>query len=213
MIRILPQILSKGGKIMNERKDNLEKLENSLEVMKQQGHSSEVTNLVEKAQLQQPAPCSPVIFDCCTITLAPESILEFPFGLINIGADFFFLDCCITEVSSDALTPCGIIPDACTVNEVRATGHINYVASFTIPTFYNNGAGDCNEVVEQTFSCSGTTCVNNVICYAPVTEDNPCPDFCNGNTQAFAYIQDIDYCSGQKAIVTVGIVFVLPECI
>lgn len=198
---------------MNERKNILKNLKANLKAMKQQGHPEEVANLLKKVQLQQSAQCDPLLFDCCTVTLAPESILALPSGLINIGADFFFLDCCITEVNADALTPCGVVPGAATVKEVKAVGHINYVASFTIPTFYNNGAENCNQVVEQTFSCSGTKCVNNVICYAPVTEENPCPNFCNGNTKAFAYIADIDICSNEKAIVTIGIIFILPECV
>ncbi|WP_085991448.1 hypothetical protein [Oceanobacillus senegalensis] len=139
-------------------------------------------------------------------------MVKVPSGFVDIGVDFFFLECCTTPTVTDALTPCGTITNACTVNEVKAVGHINYVVSFTIPTFYNNGQLNCSEVVNQTFSCTGTVSVNNTLCYSALDEENPCPDFCNGNTQAFAFVKDIDLCSNQKAIVTIGTVFVLSEC-
>lgn len=199
---------------MSERKNNLEQLKKDLEEKKQQGHSDEINQLLKEVELQQqnPAQCNPIIYDCCTVTLAPESIVEFPYGLVNIGADFFFLKCCSNETTIDAYTPCGTILNACKVKEVKAIGHINFVTSFTIPTYYNNGQNDCSKRVDQTFSCTGTTCVNNTLCYTALYDENACPDFCNGNTKAYAFIKDIDYCSDSKAIVTIGIIFKLPEC-
>ncbi|MBS4210084.1 hypothetical protein [Bacillus sp. FJAT-50079] len=202
---------------MSERELTREKafanLQRSLEQRRKRGYPAEVQELLQKVELQQQsAQCDPILFDCCTVTLSPQSIFRFPQGLVNIGADFFFLDCCVTPVTVDAATPCGTISNAATVNEVKAIGHINYVASFTIPTYYNNGEGNCNRLVNQTFSCTGTLNVNNVLCYSPLDEPNPCPDFCNGNAQAFAYIADIDTCNASKAIVTIGVIVILPDC-
>lgn len=198
---------------MSQRKMNAEKVKQMMGDREDKNLPQNVQKLVDEMNTTQYGSFDRLLFDCCTVTIAPESIQDLPRGLINVGADFFALECCTSPVEVDANTPMGVIPDSCTVNEVKAIGHINYVASFSIPTYYNNGSSNCAALVDQTFSCSGTVCVNNTLCYTRLDAEDVCPDFCNWNTQAYAYIADVDYCNPTKAIVTIGLVFILPGCL
>jgi hypothetical protein len=196
---------------MSKRQKSLAHLKSKVAERKQEGHSAEVKQLLNKVELQQePAQCDPYAFDCVTLTLPAESIVCLDED-VNISADYYALECCTNETAIDAWTPCGLIENACKVNEIKAVGHINYVASLTATTYYNNGEADCEAWTEQTFSIPGTTCVDNTLCYTALDEESPCPDFCNGNTQAYAFIADVDFCF-DKMMVTIGVVFELPEC-
>ncbi len=171
-----------------------------------------VQAVLEQVADAQQANCHRVLFDCCHLTLSPESVIDLPNGLINIYADYFFLECCSNPTTIDGITECGTLVNACTAQEVKAIGNINYVTSFNAPTFYNNGAADCNRTMNHTFSCASTLCVNHTLCYTTPDTVDPCPEFCNGNVLAFAYISDVDYCNPSKAVVTISVIFILPEC-
>ncbi|TDL31282.1 hypothetical protein E2R51_12975 [Jeotgalibacillus sp. S-D1] len=179
---------------MHEREDRLAELRKDLEAKKQCSHE-EVEHLLKR--IEQPHR---VIHDSSTVTLATGSMVEFPQGFMDIGADFFFLDCCAVPQAMNSPAD---------MNEVKAIGSISYVASFYAPTFYNNGQNHI-QIVNHPFSCTGSVSVNRTLGYSP-GDECPSADYCKERTEAYAYIKDIEVCSAEKSIITVGVLFILPD--
>lgn len=179
---------------MHERADRLAELRKDLEA-KKQCSLEEIEHLLSR--VEQPHR---VVHDSGTITLATASIVEYPQGFIEIGADFFYLECCAMPQARSSTNE---------MNEVKAMGSINYVASFCVPTFYNNGQNHV-QIVNHSFSCTGTVNVNRTL---GLSADGECPntDYCKERTEAYAYIKEIDVCSTEKTIITVGVLFILPD--
>lgn len=156
------------------------------------------------------ADCLAIVFDCCTLTL-PRSVDadDAPF-LVPVYTDPYFLRCCVTPVEMPAYTPCGLV-DGCMVNEVRATGPLPYYLSINLDTYFNGGQGNCTNKTMRTFSCSKTVCVDEVLCYAPLDDEEPCPDFCNNNIFSIALRRFIDFC-GDEVKITYWVFHFLPDC-
>ncbi|WP_174612948.1 hypothetical protein [Virgibacillus ihumii] len=155
----------------------------------------QLEGLLDNLQEVQQANCSPIIFDQCVLDFPANSILggggdDYPPFIVGVLNDPFFLECCVTPTQVSASTPCGDV-DGVTVNEVKAIGYLNYYFSFELDTFFNNGAQNCSAVNRLPFSCTGTTCVNDVISYTSTDDPDPCPDFCNGEVFSFAFLCDV----------------------
>ncbi|MDG5473142.1 hypothetical protein P6709_15420 [Jeotgalibacillus sp. ET6] len=175
-------------------------------------HQQMLDVLTELKQVQQ-ANCLEILFDQCTIEFPAGSvqtgIVQPPF-IVNVLNDPFFLNCCITPVQVSACTPCGVVGGV-TVNEVKAVGYINYYFNLEFSTFFNDGEGNCAVVNQLPFSCTGTTCADNVICYASVEDSDPCPDFCNFGVQSVGVLVAASR-AGNKATFTFDILHLLPDC-
>lgn len=159
------------------------------------------------------ADCFAIAFDQCTIELpnAGGTILSTPPLFARVINDPFSLQCCVTPTTVGAVTECGVLPDAATVNEVRATGPLNYYLTFLLNTYFNDGNQDCADQDVRPFVCTGATCIDEVLCYTPLDEVDACPDFCNGAVFSFAVrcsLCDI----GDKVTATYLIVHLLPNC-
>ncbi|MFB5662572.1 hypothetical protein [Alteribacillus sp. HJP-4] len=194
-----------------------EKLEEALDQAKNgkcsNAEAKYLKELREYLYNAQQAECPGIVFDQCTIELPRNSIAggESPPLITAVLNDPFFLRCCTTPTEVDAVTPCGTISNACMVNEVRATGYINYYLSFELDTFLNNGESNCSALNTLPFSCSDTTCVDEILCYTGLDAEESCPDFCNENVLSFGFI--CSTCNtGNKLTVTYVIVHILPNC-
>ncbi|MCP3740772.1 hypothetical protein [Rossellomorea sp. BNER] len=176
--------------------------ENQVYIEKAEGLLNKVNDVIE-----QQAQCFPIVFDCCTFRLPTSVIGDDPPIFVDVFNDPFFLRCCVTPTLVDADTPCGPLPDAVTVNEVRATGILPFYFSITLPTFFSN---DCFDVVDRTFSCTDTTCVDTTLCFTDLSNPDPCPEFCN-NVFSLAIIQNVETC-GNDLIIQYLVVHFLPEC-
>ncbi|RSK28808.1 hypothetical protein EJF36_19075 [Bacillus sp. HMF5848] len=200
--------------------DIMKKLENTIaEAKEMEDRDEEVAELNrlynDLQQIQQTADCDAIAVDQCTLEIPNGSIFSLPplFLLpgINLFNDPFFLQCCITPTQVAALTDCGPIQGVCTVNEVRATGPLNYYLTFNLQTFFNNGADNCGRLVTRPFVCTGTTCVDEILCYTSQDVVDPCPDFCNGNVISAGFRCSI--CQTENSLtVTYIIVHFLPDC-
>ncbi|MGF2616287.1 hypothetical protein FZC84_00710 [Rossellomorea vietnamensis] len=161
----------------------------------------------------QAADCFAVVLDQCTIELqnAGGTIISTPPIFSRVINDPFSLECCISPTTVDAVTECGILPDAATVNEVRATGPLNYYLTFDLNTYFNDGNQGCADQDVRPFVCTGSTCVDEVLCYTPLDEVDACPDFCNG--AVFSFAVRCSLCEfGDKITATYVIVHLLPNC-
>ncbi|TYR73173.1 hypothetical protein FZC79_19935 [Rossellomorea vietnamensis] len=161
----------------------------------------------------QAADCFAVVLDQCTIELpnAGGTIISTPPLFSRVINDPFSLECCISPTTVAAVTDCGILPDAATVNEVRATGPLNYYLTFDLNTYFNDGNQNCNDQEVRPFICPGSTCVDEVLCYTPLDEVDVCPDFCNG--EVFSFAVRCSLCQiGDKITATYVIVHILPDC-
>jgi hypothetical protein len=194
--------------VLENLKDALQQAEddnNAALAAKLQGVFQQVDNLA--------ADCFAVALDQCTIELpnAGGTIISTPPLFAEVINDPFSLQCCISPTTVGAVTDCGIIPDAATVNEVRATGPLNYYLTFNLNTFFNNGNQECSDQDVRPFVCTGSTCVDEILCYSPLDEGDVCPDFCNGNVFSFAVRCSL--CEfGDKITATYVIVHLLPDC-
>ncbi|MFG6150213.1 hypothetical protein [Halobacillus sp. B23F22_1] len=213
------QIANRELDIEQVRKQQLEnarvKIEETLSQANEAGDTrsaKQLEELVSALQQAEQANCPAILLDQCTLELPANSVIGVsnPPFIINVLNDPFFLDCCITPVQVSASTPCGEVGGV-TVNEVKAVGYLNYYFNVEFDTFFNDGESNCAAVNRLPFSCSGTTCANEVLCYASVKESDPCPDFCNFNVQSFAIFLDGSIVDN-KASLTYLIVHLLPEC-
>ncbi|MRX73921.1 hypothetical protein GJU40_17445 [Bacillus lacus] len=170
-----------------------------------------VDDLQELLLTLQQADCQAFATDTCTLELPGNSIDQNPPILVSVQHDVFGLSCCIEPTLADAETPCGIIKNACSVNEIRATGYINYYFNFPLLTFFNSGEEDCGKKVPRIFSCSGSTCVNEIIGYQSLEDPDPCPDFCSDAVLSVA-IRCAVYHASNSLAVTYIILHLLPSC-
>ncbi|MCP3029813.1 hypothetical protein LF817_00510 [Halobacillus sp. A1] len=193
--------------------ETIKRVEDKLNQTSNTRSHQQLTDLLTDLQQIQQANCLSILFDQCTIEFPANSVqtglVEPPF-FVNVLSDPFFLDCCITPVQVSASTPCGNVGGV-TVNEVKAVGYINYYFNLEFSTFFNEGESNCALVNTLPFSCTGTTCADQVICYASLEDSDPCPDFCNFGVQSVAVLVS-DYRAGNKATLTFDVLHLLPEC-
>ncbi|MFQ3545557.1 hypothetical protein Q7A53_15865 [Halobacillus rhizosphaerae] len=191
----------------------IKRIEDKLAETSNSSTHQQLTDLLTDLQEVQQANCLAILFDQCTIEFPANSVqtglVEPPF-IVNVLSDPFFLDCCITPVQVSASTPCGDV-EGVTVNEVRAVGYINYYFNLEFSTFFNSGQSNCALVNTLPFSCTGTTCADNVICYTSLEDSDPCPDFCNSGVQSVAVLVAASR-AGNKATFTFDILHLLPDC-
>lgn len=153
-----------------------------------------------------PAQCPAEAVDCCEIRVPWRSVFDAPPRYVIGANDPWYLECFISQVEILANTPCGVLP--CVVNEVRAIGKLPFVFDIQLHSYLWD---DCYTFEERTFSCTGTTCVNEVLCYVRLNEDtDPCPNFC-GNVETIAYF-NFEYTCGDDRVLVYSVVHYLPDC-
>jgi hypothetical protein len=193
--------------------ETIKRIEDRLDQTSNTRSHQQLTDLLADLQQVQQANCFAILFDQCTIEFPANSVqtglVEPPF-IVNVLSDPFFLDCCITPVQVSASTPCGNVGGV-TVNEVKAVGYINYYFNLEFSTFFNGGESNCARVNALPFSCTGTTCADQVICYASLEDSDPCPDFCNFGVQSVAVLVAASS-AGNKSTFTFDVLHLLPGC-
>ncbi|MCP3028631.1 hypothetical protein [Halobacillus sp. A5] len=213
------QVVNRESDSEQVRKQQLEATRRQVEEALSQANEVEDTESIQQLEdllstfeQAQQANCPAILIDQCALELPANSVIGVtePPLIISVLNDPFFLDCCITPVQVSASTPCGDV-EGVTVNEVKAVGYLNYYFNLEFDTFFDDGESNCTAINRLPFSCTGTTCANEVLCYASVKDSDPCPDFCNFGVQSFAVLLDV-ILTDNKAVLNYAVIHLLPGC-
>jgi hypothetical protein len=160
--------------------------------------------------------CSREVDFCCTVvvpanfdrTMVMDNMNQMIPAQPTVGIDTSCLQCVVDQCTTrgTAADPCGGEDLECDVmlDVIKAVGCIPFYVSLPVTNSNNN--------TSTAVCCSGTVCVDNILCVACNGNDQACPDFDQTTVLVTAVTAATENVCGETALEITGTI-TLPDCV